>query len=458
MIDFKKEVLKRKDALIEALQTLLKIKTELTIFDPNKTGAPFGKGNQQALNFMLDLGYQSGFKTLNLEGYAGHIEYGDQKEWVGMIGHLDVVPAGTGWDYPPYDALIVDGTLYGRGTQDDKGPTMAAFWALKILHELNLPLSKRIKLILGVDEETGFRCMKHYFKHIPELPVSGFVPDSHFPVVYCEKGIGDFTFEGEVLDDRIVSIHSGQASNVVPDLAQAVLKFDPNYLDLLHNFVQARNIKATLEPQGDFLKLKVHGISAHGSTPEIGKNALYDLMKVLAALGIKNTLVDFFDQYLIDSSDGKKLGINHFDEETYNLVCFSGVLKLENNQAFFTLNVRYPKGITFEKILFQLEKSAKNQYFCLKTTLHHPIMYVDPKSTLMQTLLKVYQKYTNDFISKPMCVGGGSFAKCAPNLVPFGPTFVDEVSLIHQKNESISIDKLITLTAIYTEALYLLSR
>ncbi|GAK74359.1 Sapep family Mn(2+)-dependent dipeptidase, partial ['Chrysanthemum coronarium' phytoplasma] len=214
MIDFKKEVLKRKDALIEALQTLLKINTELTTFDPNRTGAPFGEGNQQALDFMLDLGSQSGFKTLNLEGYAGHIEYGNQKEWVGMIGHLDVVPAGTGWDYPPYAALIVDGTLYGRGTQDDKGPTMAAFWALKILHELNLPLSKRIKLILGVDEETGFRCMKHYFKQVPELPVSGFVPDSHFPAIYCEKGIGDFTFEGTVLDNRIVSIQSGQASNV----------------------------------------------------------------------------------------------------------------------------------------------------------------------------------------------------------------------------------------------------
>ncbi|ABC65548.1 dipeptidase PepV [Candidatus Phytoplasma asteris] len=457
MIDFKKEVLKRKDALIEALQTLLKINTELTTFDPNRTGAPFGKGNQQALNFMLDLGSQSGFKTLNLEGYAGHIEYGDQKEWVGMIGHLDVVPAGTGWYYPPYEALIVDGTLYGRGTQDDKGPTMAAFWALKILHELNLPLSKRIKLILGVDEETGFRCMKHYFKQIPELPVSGFVPDSHFPAIYCEKGIGDLTFEGEVLDNRIVSIQSGQASNVVPDLAQAVLKFDPNYLDLFHNFVQTTNIKATLETQGDLLKIEVHGISAHGSTPETGENALYDLMKVLKSLGIKNNLVDFFDQYLLDSLDGKKLGINHFDEETYNLVCFSGVLKLENNQTFFTLNLRYPKGITFEKILFQLGKAANNQHFCLKTTLHHPIMYIDPKSELMQTLLKVYQKHTNDLFSKPMCVGGGSFAKCAPNLVPFGPTFVDEVSLIHQKNESISIDQLIALTAIYTEALYLLS-
>ncbi|QBF23866.1 dipeptidase PepV ['Catharanthus roseus' aster yellows phytoplasma] len=458
MIDFKKEVLKRKDALIEALQTLLKINTELTTFDPNRTGAPFGEGNQQALDFMLDLGSQSGFKTLNLEGYAGHIEYGNQKEWVGMIGHLDVVPAGTGWTYHPYKGFIANEKIYGRGAQDNKGPTIAAYFALKILKELKLPLSKRIKLILGVDEETGFRCMKHYFTKLPEVPVSGFVPDSHFPAIYCEKGIGDFTFEGTVLDNRIVSIQSGQASNVVPDLAQAVLKFDPNYSDLFHNFVKTNSIKATLEPQGDLLKFEVHGVSTHGSTPEIGKNALYDLMKVLKALGITNTLVDFFDQYLVDSLNGKKLGINHFDEETYNLVCFSGVLKLENNQAFFTLNLRYPKGITFEKILFQLEKAAKSQHFCLKNTIHHPIMYVDPKSELMQTLLKVYQKHTNDLVSKPMCVGGGSFAKCAPNLVPFGPTFVDEISLIHQKNESISIDKLITLTVIYTEALYELAK
>jgi succinyl-diaminopimelate desuccinylase len=458
MIDFKKEVLKRKGFLIKSLQQLLKINTELTSFDPNRKGAPFGEGNQQALDFMLDLGNQSGFKTVNLEGYAGHIEYGTQKKWVGMMGHLDVVPAGTGWDYLPYEALIVDGKIYGRGTQDNKGPTIAAFWALKILKELNLTLSKRIKLILGLDEETGFRCMKHYFKQIPDLPTSGFVPDSHFPAIYCEKGIGDFTFEGAVSDNRIISIKSGQTSNVVPDLAKAVIKFDSKYLDLFHNFVQKKNIEAILEPKGDLLKLEVRGISAHGSIPETGENALYNLIKILKSLGITNNLVNFFDQYLVDSLDGKKLGINHFDEETYNLVCFSGVLKLENNQAFFTLNLRYPKGITFEKILFQLKKTANKQHFCLKNIIHHPIMYVNPQSELMQILLKVYQKYTNDLVSKPMCVGGGSFAKCAPNLVPFGPVFVDEVSLIHKKNESIAIDKLITLTAIYTEALYELAK
>ncbi|GAK74417.1 acetylornithine deacetylase, partial ['Chrysanthemum coronarium' phytoplasma] len=152
----------------------------------------------------------------------------------------------------------------------------------------------------------------------------------------------------------------------------------------------------------------------------------------------------------------KKLGINHFDEETYNLVCFSGVLKLENNQAFFAVNLKYPKGITFEKILFQLEKAAKKNQFLLKTDFHYPIMYINPNSELITTLLNIYQKHTHDFLTAPLCSGGRTYTKCAPNLVPFGPVFPNQKSLAHQVDEYISIDKLITLTAIYTEALYLL--
>ncbi|WP_225904377.1 M20/M25/M40 family metallo-hydrolase [Paulownia witches'-broom phytoplasma] len=224
-----------------------------------------------------------------------------------------------------------------RGAQDNKGPTIAAYFALKILKELKLPLSKRIKLILGVDEETGFRCMKHYFTKLPEVPVSVFVPDSRFPAVYCEKGLCDFSLQGVVLDDRIISIKSGKATNVVPDLAQAVLKFDPSYKTLFNNCLPKNDTKATLEPQGYLLKITFYGKSVHGSTPERGKHALYDLMKVLKALGITNNLVIFFNDYLVDSLDGHKIGIFHLDEKTTSLTCQSGFLILEKQQAFLLL-------------------------------------------------------------------------------------------------------------------------
>ncbi|WP_225904316.1 M20/M25/M40 family metallo-hydrolase [Paulownia witches'-broom phytoplasma] len=134
-----------------------------------------------------------------------------------------------------------------RGSQDNKGPVIASYFALKILKELNLPLSKRIKFILGVDEETGFRCMKHYFTKLPEMPVSGFVPDSHFPAVYCEKGLAFFNFEGEVSDNKIVSIQSGQASNVVPNLSEALLVYDPVYKTLFDEYMQKSDMKASLK-------------------------------------------------------------------------------------------------------------------------------------------------------------------------------------------------------------------
>ena len=161
-IDYKNEVLKRKDEIIKDLQDLIKIPSELTTFDPNRENMPFGQGPKQALDFMMELGKRDGFKTHEYDGYAGDIEYGDQSEFVAMLGHLDVVPAGNDWVNPPYEGVIIDNIMYGRGTEDDKGPTIAAYYALKILKELKVPLTKRIKLILGTDEESGSRCIEYY--------------------------------------------------------------------------------------------------------------------------------------------------------------------------------------------------------------------------------------------------------------------------------------------------------
>mgnify|MGYP000883441875 CR=1 FL=1 len=179
MIDFKQEVLKRKEDLIKHTQELLRINSELTTFQSD-SDMPFGKGVHESLMYMLNMGEKDGFNVLNADGYAGHIELGDQFEYVGMMGHLDVVPAGSGWDHPPYGATIVDNKIVARGAMDDKGPTMAAYYAMKILKELNLPLKRRIKLILGTDEETAWRGVRYYFKLFPEQPVYGFIPDADF--------------------------------------------------------------------------------------------------------------------------------------------------------------------------------------------------------------------------------------------------------------------------------------
>lgn len=458
-INFKQEVLKRKDQLIEDLQKLIQINSELTTFDPNRKGAPFGEGTKEALDLMLEYGKRDGFETVNLDGYAGHIEFGNQKEFVGMIGHLDVVPAGNDWTYPPYGAEIHDGKMYGRGTEDDKGPTIAAYYALKILKELNLPLSKRIKLILGNDEETAWRCVRHYFSVYPEAPVSGFIPDADFPLIYAEKGISRIFIEGSLVHDELKEVQGGFRDNMVPDYASAILTGKKDYMGLFHQFLTDKNYVGTSKLQDDGSTLvKIVGKSAHGSTPQFGENAIDRMFEFLISLGIDHPLVHLVNDLLINDYLGAKLGVNYHDEEMGDLTNNFGVIITKDQNYQIHLNLRYPNGVNFDEVVSKLSEKAKPYQAKVTMDKHQALLYKDPNSELVQKLMAVYQKHTGDAKAKPINIGGGTFARAMPNCVAFGPHFLDKPTFIHQKNEFIDINDLILATIIYTEALYELAK
>lgn len=225
------EVLKRKDELIQETRNLLKIKSVLN--EEEKTEeAPFGSGVKEALDYMLALGDKDGFVVKNVGNVAGHIEFGQGSELIGILCHVDVVPEGDGWSSAPFAAEIRDGKIYARGAMDDKGPTMAAYFAMKIVKELGLPLNKRVRMIIGTDEESEWRCVERYFKE-EEMPSMGFAPDADFPIIHAEKGIADFDFVYPVKDFaaerkdqgkfEVLSFQSGRRYNMVPDYAKAVL-------------------------------------------------------------------------------------------------------------------------------------------------------------------------------------------------------------------------------------------
>lgn len=456
-INFKEEVLKRKDDLIKDLQALLKIKSELTTFDPNRIGAPFGEGNKEALDWFLALAKKDGFKVENVDGYAGHIEYGEGNEYVGSIGHLDVVPAGNDWTYPPYGAEIHDGKLYARGSEDDKGPTVAVYYALKILKELNVPLSKRVKIILGIDEESGWRCVKHYFKKYPEAPVAGFIPDADFPLIYGEKGITRTVIKGAINDSRILEITGGFRDNMVPDYALVKLS-DVSFKDGWLTYLADNELKGDAVLEDGILTLSVTGISAHGSLPHLGKNAIDYLFKGLKIIGLSNKLITFVNEYLVDDYLGKKLAVNYKDAEMGDLTNNFGVIKTEGSDFVINLNLRYPNGVDYQKDVFEkIEALVKPLGYVLSVEHHQKLLYKDPQSALIQTLLKVYRKHTHDD-SEPITIGGGTFARATDNVVAFGPHFLSKPSFIHQRDEFIEIDDLITATIIYTEALYELAK
>ncbi|MFA7055403.1 MAG: dipeptidase PepV [Acholeplasmataceae bacterium] len=456
-INFKEEVLKRKDLLINDLQKLIQINSEMTSYDPNRKGAPFGEGTKEALDFMIELGNRDGFKTVNLEGYAGHIEYGDQKDFVGMIGHLDVVPAGNDWTYPPYGAEIHDGKMYGRGTEDDKGPTIAAYYALKILKELNVPLSKRVKLILGNDEETAWRCVRHYFSVYPEQPVSGFIPDADFPLIYAEKGITRIFVEGVFDLKDITNLEGGFRDNMVPDYASCVTT-NLNLESKFNAFLKKNNYPGKTDISGNQLTLKVDGKSAHGSTPQFGENAIDRLFEFFIEENFDSKLVSLVKDVFIHDIHGKKFNANYHDEEMGDLTNNFGVIKKIDDRYQISLNLRYPNGVKLDDVMVKLDKACAP--YGAKVTLdkHQELLYKDPNSDLVKKLMKVYQKHTGDLEAKPINIGGGTFARAMANSVAFGPHFLDKPTFIHQKNEFIGIDDLLLATIIYTEALYELAK
>ena len=457
-IDFAKEVLRRKQDIIDDLTGLMKINSELTSYDPKRTGAPFGEGIKEALDFTLNLGQRDGFKTENLEGYAGHIEFGDQKNYVGMIGHLDVVPAGNDWTYPPYGAEIHDGLMYGRGTEDDKGPTIAAYYAMKIIKELELSLSKRIKLVLGTDEETAWRGVSKYFAKYPEMPVSGFIPDADFPLIYAEKGISRIFVKGLIGEGDLLFINGGFRDNMVPDYAEAKLIANKDYEGAFALYLENNDYLGETKVEDGEVYVKITGKSAHGSTPQHGVNAIDLLMHFLIEQKVEAPVVKLWGDLLLDDYLGEKLGVNYHDEEMGDLTNNIGVIKTISDTYQISFNLRYPHGVVFEEVVEKITDKVAPYFAEVIVDNHQQLIYQDPNSPLVETLMNVYRKHTHDKHAKPITIGGGTFARAMKNTVAFGPHFLDKPTYIHQKNEFIDLDDFFKAIVIYTEALYELAK
>ena len=455
--DFKKEVDLRKDEMIKDLQGLIQINSELTSFDSHRTDAPFGEGIDQALTYMLSLGKRDGFETENVDHYAGHIRLGNKQAYIGSIGHLDVVPAGTGWTYPAYSGQVVDGKMYGRGTEDDKGPTIAFYYAMKILKDLDVPLSKDIKLVLGTDEETGWRGVAYYFKKYPEMPVAGFIPDADFPLIYAEKGITRIFLKGRDERSIITSLNGGLADNMVPESATVVLNNKKHQEDF-KAFLSAKSYEGLVEEDQEGVRLTVYGKSAHGSLPHLGQNAIDRLFEFLIHIGLETNLVKLYASLLLNDWTGKKLGVDYIDPEMGALTNNIGKIDFDGTSYQLSLNLRYPHGVNLKDVMRKSNEKLAPFGAELQLDKHHEVLYFDPQSDLVQTLMNVYKKHTGDVNAKPINIGGGTFARVMKNTVAFGPHFLDKPTYIHQKNEFIDLEDFFKAVVIYTEALYELAK
>ncbi len=433
------------------LQKLLQIDSvldEATI----SVGAPFGKGIKEALEFFLSLAEKDGFKTFNDEGYAGIIEYGEGDE-VAVLCHLDVVPTGNNWKYPPFSATIEDGKVYARGAMDDKGPTVAAYYALKMLKDLNVKLNKKIKIILGTDEETGWRGINHY-KEKYGLPEVGFAPDADFPLIYGEKGIVHTIVENKEADDDIVYIKGGERFNVVIDYCEAATI--NNHQEAFNKYLEENDLTGEVKEENNLYIYSIKGVSAHAMEPFKGVNAGTHMVNFLSNYSnnglIKLGALLHSDHFL------NNINLAYTHEEMGELTCNIGIIDFENGNNKLTLDMRCPTGFStenFEKTLKELEVKYNLVTKIVENKAPH---YIEPNDHLVTTLYDAYVKYTGDTINKPHTIGGGTYARAIKKGVAFGMEMPGAVSVVHQPNEYLILKDFYTCIAIYAEAMYKLAQ
>ncbi|MDQ0156589.1 succinyl-diaminopimelate desuccinylase [Robertmurraya andreesenii] len=463
-IDWMKEVLARKEALIKDTQNLLRIKSVLDE-EHSAPEAPLGEGVKEALQFMLDLGEKDGFTAKNVGNLAGHLEFGQGEELLGILCHVDVVPEGDGWTSDPYGAEIRDGKIFARGAIDDKGPTMAAYYAMKIVKELGYPLNRRVRMIIGTDEESNWRCVDHYFEN-EEMPTFGFAPDADFPIIYAEKGIADFDMvqkpstANSESGIEVVSFESGRRYNMVPDFATATLVASGDmspFVKSFKAFLAEKGLKGKHDMNEGKLVLEVEGISAHGMEPDNGKNAGIFLACFLADAGIDGNAARYFGfvkKYLYQDSRGRALGIAYSDEITGDLTLNAGKLSYSKESGgALGFTMRYPVTTDIEKTKETLKATIAKEGFVIEGFSNSKPHHVDEKDFLVQTLKKVYEEQTGDK-AELLSIGGGTYARSLKSGVAFGPLFPGREDVAHQKDEYMMIDDLLKATAIYAQAIY----
>lgn len=447
----------KQDALLESLQKCIQIPS---LYQEDDSGYPYGEPVHRCLEYMLKLSNSLGFRTYNMDNQVGWAEYGEGEEMVAVLGHLDVVPEGDGWSVPPYEGRIVDGRIYGRGTMDDKGPTVAALYSLLALKESGLPLKRRIRVIFGLNEETGSADMKYYASHGGENPVMGFTPDGEYPVINGEKGLINegYTCKYEQTGDlQIKEIWSGMAHNIVPDYAWAAFTCSAALAQEIAAKT-AEKISCTVTEDG--IKVEASGIGAHGGTPHEGENAIGRLLLFLAQLPIEGqagTAIRFLAEKLGMEWDGQSMGIAMADEVSGPLTMNLGTIRADANALEVKMNYRYPVTKTFEDCGPIVSGAFEAAGFEMTWVSRKNRLYMPPESELVQRLMKVYTDCTGDTTAAPKSIGGGTYAKMLPNVVAFGPIFPGDEVREHKPDEFMEISRLLDNANILAEAMYALA-
>lgn len=427
-----------------------------SVLNEDDEGYLYGKNIQLALDEILLIGKELGFEAQNVENQVGIIEFGEGQETLGILTHIDVVPAGEGWSKPPFKLTIENDILFGRGVLDDKGPIIGILYVLKKLKEEGFSPKKKIQIIIGTDEENLWRGMSYYTEHY-KLPDLSFSPDASFPLIFAEKGILDNDFFVDFKNNTIInsvklkSFNGGISRNSVCDKAEIIFEGNHEDLTLLKNKIQAisRKTKDVFEIKNNSLNWTSIGLTAHAMQPEKGINAGMIMIDTLAQVTSNKSINTLNDLIGVDFY-GDKAGLSSSDDISGKTTFNVGVINLVDNTLIFKNSIRY--SVTNDPEVYELLVKSKLKDLNIKIVDHLKPLYVDKDSELVKVLLDVYTEITGE-VSEPISIGGGTYARMLPNAVSFGPCFPDQHECAHQPDEYFEIDRFKKMMEIYYAAI-----
>ena len=413
-------------------------------------GAPFGTDVRKMLDRAMEDAKRLGFPVRDFDGYACDITLGEAEEKIAVLGHLDVVPVGDGWTKEPFGAVIENGRMYGRGTNDDKGPALAALFAMRAVRDAGIPLKKGIRMILGCDEESGWEDMEYYGAH-EQIPDVGFSPDAAFPLINTEKGM--LVLECRAPEAKtglkILELATGDRINVIPGECRALVEGGAELAGKVRAYAERTGLPYAAEVTEQGVRLTATGIPGHSAYPEGKRNAIGMMLLLLRELGAEGP-VSVLAEAVGMEHDGKSLGCACRDEVSKDLTCNMGILRLQDGEWFGTLDFRCPVTADQEKL--KEAAAAHLPGFVIETETQKPPHHVPADSELVKSLLAAYEEETG-LKGEPMSTGGGTYAKVLKQGVAFGALFPDEEDLAHQADEYETIDRLMLAMKIYANAL-----
>lgn len=449
-----------KQEMVEDIFTLCRINSEKSGYEE---GMPFGRGAAQALQTALEMAERYGFSVQNYDSFVGTADFNDKEKQLDILAHLDVVPAGEGWEVTqPFEPVEKDGKLYGRGTADDKGPAVAALYAMRAVKELGIPLSKNVRLILGTDEECGGSDIAHYYNLEQEAPMT-FSPDADFPVTNIEKGSLAANFTGTFAPSsvlpRLVSIETGIKVNVVPGKAHATV--EGLSLEELKKAAEetkaATGVEFLFDMEDGMTKITAVGAGAHAAYPHEGNNALTGLLTFLTASPLapceQVTAIHKLAE-LIPHGDtrGKALGIAMEDEISGPLTLAFSLLRVTDSELDGTFDSRCPICATKENVL----QVVKERMAAIGLTVHNeemkPPHHVDGNSHFVKTLLQAYEDYTG-LKGECLYTGGGTYVHNLKNGVAFGASMPGTDNRMHGADEFAVLEELVVSAKIFAQVI-----